>query len=51
MKKVIAFLTIALALTATSQAQHSMKKDKMMDAPCKNNCIRTSSWRICAKRN
>ncbi|EAS19375.1 hypothetical protein FNJ87_01615 [Nonlabens mediterrranea] len=35
MKKIIAFLTIALAFTATSQAQHSMKKDKMMDAPVK----------------
>lgn len=36
MKKVIAFLTIALAFTMTSQAQDSMmKKDKMMAAPVK----------------
>ncbi len=35
MKKVIAFLTIVLAFTMTSQAQHSMKKDNMMDAPVK----------------
>lgn len=35
MKKVIAFLTIALVFTFTSQAQKSMKKDKMMTQPVK----------------